>query len=66
MPRKIVAHDGPTFHLIEYDLPPLGEQDVRVAVEFAAPKHGTEIKGLDQQSLWPQTLGSGTAALPAR
>ena len=46
MPRKIVARQGPTFHLIEYDLPPLGEHDVRVAVEFAAPKHGTEFKGL--------------------
>ena len=46
MPRKIVARQGPTFHLIEYDLPPLGEQDIRVAVEFAAPKHGTELKGL--------------------
>ena len=46
MPRKIVARQGPTFHLIDYDPPPLGERDVRVAVEFAAPKHGTEIKGL--------------------
>jgi NADPH:quinone reductase-like Zn-dependent oxidoreductase len=46
MPRKIIARQGPTFHLVEYEPPPLGEQDVRVTVEFAAPKHGTEIKGL--------------------
>ena len=46
MSRKIVARQGPSFHLVEYGVPSLGEQDVRVAVEFAAPKHGTEIKGL--------------------
>jgi threonine dehydrogenase-like Zn-dependent dehydrogenase len=46
MPRKIIARQGPTFHLVEYDLPPPGALDVRIAVEFAAPKHGTEIKGL--------------------
>ena len=60
MPRRIIARQGPTFHLIEYDPPPLGEQDVRVAVEFAAPKHGTEIKGLTSNPFarkrWNPTL----------
>lgn len=42
MPRKIVTRDGSSFAFREYDLPPLGARDVRIAVTFAAPKHGTE------------------------
>jgi threonine dehydrogenase-like Zn-dependent dehydrogenase len=42
MPREIVTLEGKTFRFREYELPPLGANDVRVQVEFAAPKHGTE------------------------
>jgi threonine dehydrogenase-like Zn-dependent dehydrogenase len=42
MPRRIVTRDGKTYRFVEYELPPLGPRDVRVQVEFAAPKHGTE------------------------
>ncbi len=42
MPREIVTVDGSSFSFREYELPPLGAQDVRVRVAFAAPKHGTE------------------------
>ena len=44
MPRKITASDnGKTFAIRNFDLPALGEADVRVQVTFAAPKHGTEL-----------------------
>jgi len=43
MPREIVTTDGKTFALREVELPDLGPQDVRVRVNFAAPKHGTEM-----------------------
>ena len=50
MPRKIVTHDGQTFEFRDYELPVLGPNDVRVQVEFAAPKHGTEKKILTNSS----------------
>jgi threonine dehydrogenase-like Zn-dependent dehydrogenase len=46
MPREIVSLDGRSFRIREYELPPLGPHDVRVRVDFAAPKHGTELHGL--------------------
>jgi threonine dehydrogenase-like Zn-dependent dehydrogenase len=46
MPREIVTTDGRSFRYREYELPPLVEREVRVRVEFAAPKHGTEAHAL--------------------
>jgi threonine dehydrogenase-like Zn-dependent dehydrogenase len=43
MPREIVTKDGSSFWFRGYELPPLGPKDVRVKVEFASPKHGTEL-----------------------
>jgi threonine dehydrogenase-like Zn-dependent dehydrogenase len=42
MPREVVTEDGSRFWFRDYQLPPLGEGEVRVRTEFAAPKHGTE------------------------
>lgn len=42
MPREIVTVDGTSFQYREYDLPSPGPSEVRVKVDFAAPKHGTE------------------------
>lgn len=44
MPRKIMTHDGSSFFFREYEPPPLGPNEVRLQVAFAAPKHGTEAK----------------------
>ena len=46
MPLEIASTDGQTFRYREYELPELGPGDVRVRVEFAAPKHGTELHAL--------------------
>ena len=46
MPLEVVSTDGQTFRYREYALPDLGPRDVRVRVEFAAPKHGTELHSL--------------------
>lgn len=46
MPRELVTLDGTSFRYREYELPPLGSADVRLRVEFAAPKHGTELHAL--------------------
>jgi threonine dehydrogenase-like Zn-dependent dehydrogenase len=46
MPRKIMTTDGSTFFFREYELGPLRPDEVRLRVEFAAPKHGTESKVL--------------------
>ncbi|HTE18533.1 MAG TPA: zinc-binding alcohol dehydrogenase, partial [Armatimonadota bacterium] len=43
MPREIVTPDGRSFRYREYELPPLPPEGVRLRVEFAAPKHGTEL-----------------------
>lgn len=43
MPREIATTDGLEFRFRDYELPELGPTDVRVQVEFAAPKHGTEM-----------------------
>lgn len=60
MPRKIVTQDGRAFSMREYELPPLGPREVRIAVEFAAPKHGTELHLLQgspfSQKQWDRTL----------
>jgi threonine dehydrogenase-like Zn-dependent dehydrogenase len=42
MPHTIVTKDGTEFAFHEYELPPLGPQEVQIQVTFAAPKHGTE------------------------
>jgi threonine dehydrogenase-like Zn-dependent dehydrogenase len=42
MPRRLVTHDGSTFRFRDYDLKPLAPDELRVQVQFAAPKHGTE------------------------
>ena len=46
MPQRLVTIDGSSFRIVDFELPPLGPQDVRVQVEFAAPKHGTEFHAL--------------------
>ncbi len=60
MPRKIVTPDGRAFAMRQYELPPTGPRDVRVSVEFAAPKHGTELHSLHgspfDRKLWDRTL----------
>lgn len=42
MPTRITTIDGLSFAFEEYQMPETGPCDVRVRVEFAAPKHGTE------------------------
>ncbi|MBM3458361.1 MAG: alcohol dehydrogenase, partial [Armatimonadetes bacterium] len=42
MPREVVTRGGREFAFRTYALPALGPHEVRVRVEFAAPKHGTE------------------------
>ena len=50
MPRALMAVAPRTTELVEYDEPPLGDRDVRIKSEFAAPKHGTESHAyLDDQ-----------------
>lgn len=46
MPREIVTQDGTSFRFRDYELPPLGPRDVRIRVDFAAPKHGTETHSI--------------------
>ena len=46
MPLEIASTDGRSFRYREYALPAVGPGDVRVRVEFAAPKHGTELHSL--------------------
>ncbi len=43
MPRRLVALPDGAFEIIEYTPAPLRDNDVRVRVEFGAPKHGTEL-----------------------
>jgi hypothetical protein len=50
MPRALMAVASRTTVLVEYDEPALGDRDVRIATEFADPKHGTESHAyLDDQ-----------------
>src|SRR5436305_10384637 len=51
MPREIITTDGRTFEYRDYELPAPGPRDVRVRVEFAAPKHGTESHSLSGSAL---------------
>ena len=46
MPRAIVADEMGGFRFVEYDLPEPHGDEVRIRVEFAAPKHGTEMHAL--------------------
>lgn len=46
MPRRLVTSDGCSFRFVEYELPPCEPRGVRVRVEFASPKHGTESHSL--------------------
>ena len=40
MARRVVSTGGMNFAFEPYEPPPLTAGQVRVAVEFAAPKHG--------------------------
>lgn len=56
MPRRIVTEDGTRFWIIDFELPPLKADEIRVRVAFAAPKHGTESQVITgspfQAKLW--------------
>ncbi len=60
MPREIVTLDGSSFRIREYEMQPPGTRDVRVRVDFAAPKHGTELHGLTgsafDRKVWDKEL----------
>ncbi len=60
MPRKLITSDGQTFRFRDEQLPMLQAHDVRVRVEFAAPKHGTETHVLggsvQDRKRWEPTL----------
>jgi threonine dehydrogenase-like Zn-dependent dehydrogenase len=60
MPRRIVTADGKSFRIVEYDLKPLESNEIRVAVTFAAPKHGTELHSLSgsafDRKIWDKEL----------
>ncbi|MBA3791821.1 MAG: zinc-binding dehydrogenase [Rubrobacter sp.] len=43
MPRRLVVAGTRKAALAEYEEPPLGPDEVRVRVEYASPKHGTEL-----------------------
>lgn len=52
MPREIVAVEGGAeYRYREYELPPLGANEVRVRTTFAAPKHGTELHSLSGSAM---------------
>jgi len=44
MHRRLITIDGSNYHFADYELPEPGPLDVRVQVEFASPKHGTEAQ----------------------
>src|SRR5215217_7441173 len=43
MPRRLVAQGARRAAFAEYEDPALGLDQVRVRVEYASPKHGTEL-----------------------
>ena len=45
MPREIIGADPTCLKLAEYTLSPLKPDEIRVKVDYAAPKHGTELHG---------------------
>jgi threonine dehydrogenase-like Zn-dependent dehydrogenase len=55
MPLELVAIAPGKTQLREYQEPPLGEQDVRIRVEFASPKHGTESHNFASDALFKET-----------
>ncbi len=60
MPRAIVTDDGAGCRFVEYELPEPHGDEVRVRVDFAAPKHGTELHALAgsafDRKLWDPEL----------
>ena len=45
MPKELIATGPGQTPLREYEEPPLGDAQIRIRSEFAAPKHGTESHG---------------------
>jgi threonine dehydrogenase-like Zn-dependent dehydrogenase len=43
MPRKLVAVAPRKAALVDYEVPTAGRNQVKVRVEYASPKHGTEV-----------------------
>lgn len=60
MPREITTVDGTSYAFRDFALGDIGPDRVRIKVEFAAPKHGTEMhvfKGCPlEQKVWNREL----------
>jgi threonine dehydrogenase-like Zn-dependent dehydrogenase len=60
LPRELVTLDGTYFEYADYQLPPVQPDEVRLRVELAAPKHGTELHSLGgsvfQRKRWDPEL----------
>lgn len=50
MPKQLFAAAPRTSTLTEYQEKPLGTEDIRVQVEYASPKHGSELAGFRGES----------------
>lgn len=48
--------------LADYEEPPLGPEEIRVRVEYASPKHGTELAVFRGRILSPPTSTTRTGA----
>ena len=55
MPRELIATAPGKAELREYKEAPLGEDDIRIKVEFASPKHGTESHNFKSDNLKKKT-----------
>lgn len=60
MPTEIITTDGTVYSYRHFEIRPLAPNGVRINVEFAAPKHGTEMhvfKGSPlEQKVWNSDL----------
>jgi len=59
MPRELIATAPGKAELREYEDGPVGEHDVRIRVEFASPKHGTEGYNFKEDRLQKKTKFNG-------
>ena len=50
MPRRLIATAPRKTAIVSYDERPLGRDEVHVAVDFASPKHGSELAGFRGES----------------
>lgn len=63
MPKRLIATEPSTAELLEYTIPKLQSDEVLIKVDYASPKHGTDMTDFRGHSPWETSVFDATKRL---